>query len=61
MINPCRSMLAVPYTFVLMNYAVVAGLFYFLRGYAGYWNEPTSKTGLDGRGITKLETVSSAL
>jgi hypothetical protein len=54
-------MLAVPYTFVLMNYAVVAGLFYFLRGYAGYWNEPASKTGLDGRRITNLETVSGAL
>ncbi len=56
-----RRMLAVPYTFVLMNYAIVAGLFYYLRGYAGYWNEPASKGGLAGREITNLETVSGAL
>ena len=28
----------VPYAFVLMNWAVVAGLFYFIRGHQIFWN-----------------------
>jgi hypothetical protein len=32
-----RKLVLVPYTFVLMNCAAVAGLFYFTRGSAGMW------------------------
>jgi hypothetical protein len=28
----------IPYTFVLMNWAAVAGLYYFARGHGGFWN-----------------------
>jgi len=28
----------VPYAFVLMNWAVLAGLFYFVRGHQTFWN-----------------------
>jgi hypothetical protein len=28
----------VPYAFVLMNWAVVAGLFHFLHGHQIFWN-----------------------
>jgi hypothetical protein len=32
-----------PYTFVLMNWAVVAGLYQFCRGYHGVWEPAGSK------------------
>jgi hypothetical protein len=28
----------IPYTFMLMNVAAVAGLYYFARGHEGFWN-----------------------
>jgi hypothetical protein len=31
------KLLQIPYTFVLMNGAVVAGLFYFARGHQTFW------------------------
>jgi hypothetical protein len=33
-----RKLMGVPYTFVLMNWAAVAGLYYFTRGSAGIWD-----------------------
>jgi hypothetical protein len=33
-----RKLSMFPYTFVLMNVAAVAGLFYFMRGSAGIWD-----------------------
>jgi hypothetical protein len=33
-----KGLLQVPYAFTLMNWAVVAGLFYFLRGHEDFWN-----------------------
>lgn len=33
-----RKLLQIPYAFVLMNGAVVAGLFYFARGHQNHWN-----------------------
>lgn len=33
-----RTLLLVPYTFVLMNWAAVAGLYYFTRGSRDIWN-----------------------
>jgi len=37
--NTFRKALLVPYTFVLMNWAVVAGLYYFARGHrSDFWN-----------------------
>lgn len=32
------KLLQVPYTFLLMNWAVVAGLYYFVRGHEGFWD-----------------------
>jgi len=32
-----RKLLSIPYTFVLMNWAAVAGLYYFIQGSAGIW------------------------
>ncbi len=29
----------VPYTFVLLNWAAVAGLYYFVRGYKNVWKD----------------------
>jgi hypothetical protein len=37
-----------PYTFVLMNWAPVVGLYYFMRGNAqGIWNPVTMKRTLE--------------
>jgi len=36
--NTFRKVLLVPYTFVLMNWAVLAGFFYFVRGHENFWN-----------------------
>jgi hypothetical protein len=33
-----RKAIFVPYTFVLMNWAVVAGLYCFMRGHRDFWN-----------------------
>lgn len=33
-----RKIVLVPYTFVLMNWAAVAGLYYFARGSQDIWN-----------------------
>jgi hypothetical protein len=33
-----NGIVQIPYTFVLMNWAVVAGLYYFARGHEGFWN-----------------------
>jgi hypothetical protein len=32
-----RRMISLPYTFVLMNWAAVAGLYYFVTGKKGIW------------------------
>ena len=37
-----RKLSMFPYTFVLMNWAAVAGLFYFMRGSAGIWDSDKS-------------------
>jgi hypothetical protein len=37
-----EKLLFFPYTFVLMNWAVVAGLYSFARGSTGVW-EPVSR------------------
>ncbi len=36
--NMFRRVVLVPYTFVLMNWAAVAGLYYFTRGSRNIWN-----------------------
>jgi hypothetical protein len=36
--NTFKKALLVPYTFVLINWAVVAGLYYFTRGHRDFWN-----------------------
>ena len=36
--NTVRKALFVPYTFVLMNWAAVAGLYYYARGARDMWN-----------------------
>jgi len=36
--NTFRRLAMVPYTFVLMNWAAVAGLYYFTQGSVGVWN-----------------------
>ena len=33
-----RKVVMAPYTFVVMNWAAVAGLYYFLRGSQDMWN-----------------------
>ncbi|MBV8843707.1 MAG: hypothetical protein JO307_12935 [Bryobacterales bacterium] len=33
-----RKLIQIPYTFVLMNLAAVAGLYCFARGHEGFWN-----------------------
>lgn len=33
-----RKLLMVPYTFSVMNWAAVAGLYYFMRGSLDTWN-----------------------
>jgi hypothetical protein len=35
--NRFSSAALVPYTFVLMNWAVVTGLYHFARGFHGSW------------------------
>ena len=32
-----RKAALVPYTFVLLNWAAVSGLYHYLRGYSGTW------------------------
>lgn len=36
--NMFRKLLLVPFTFVLMNWAAVAGLYYFSRGTRNLWS-----------------------
>ena len=36
--NNFRKVALLPYTFVLMNWAAVAGLYYFARGFRDIWN-----------------------
>jgi hypothetical protein len=36
--NKFRKLALVPYTFVLMNWAAVAGLYYFAHGSVGIWS-----------------------
>ncbi len=38
-----RKTAIVPYTFVLMNWAAVVGLYYFLRGCEDVWNSSVSE------------------
>jgi hypothetical protein len=33
-----RKLLQIPYAFVLLNWAAVAGLYSFMRGHQGFWN-----------------------
>ncbi len=33
-----RKAMLFPYAFLLMNWAAVTGLYYFLRGYSGIWD-----------------------
>jgi len=40
-----------PYTFVLMNWAALAGLYHFVRGHEGYWNAPQARR-LSGTQLT---------
>jgi hypothetical protein len=37
-----KRMLSLPYTFVLMNWAAVSGLYYFLRGKKDVWSKSKS-------------------
>jgi hypothetical protein len=48
MIDMVRRFTLIPYTFVLMNWAAVAGLYYFIKGSAGIWNSvrPRSSSGI---------------
>lgn len=34
-----KRLLKIPYTFVLLNWAAVAGLFHFLRGHKDVWTK----------------------
>jgi hypothetical protein len=36
--NTIKTLVQIPYTFVLMNWAAIAGLYYFARGHEGFWN-----------------------
>lgn len=36
--NTIRKLVMVPYTFTLMNWAAVAGLYHFTHGTLGVWN-----------------------
>lgn len=46
--NKARKLLLFPYTFVLMNWAPVVGLYYFMRGQAlGVWNPVAVKRTLE--------------
>jgi hypothetical protein len=38
-----RRILSLPYTFVLMNWAVLAGLFYFVTGRKDIWAKSTHR------------------
>ena len=38
-----RRLVVFPYTFVLMNWAPIAGLFYFKRGAAGIWDSARAR------------------
>lgn len=33
-----RKLIQIPYAFVLLNWAAVAGLYYFTRGHESFWN-----------------------
>ena len=46
--NSLSKILLMPYTFVLMNWAAVTGLYYFLRGFRGFW-EPAGPKDLHAR------------
>jgi hypothetical protein len=35
--NSFSKLLQVPYAFILMNYAVLAGLFFFAKGHQSFW------------------------
>lgn len=38
MTHMLHKLIQVPYTFVLMNWAVLAGLYYFAKGHEEFWN-----------------------
>ena len=38
MVHAVGKVAQTTYTFVLMNWAAVAGLFLFLKGHEGFWN-----------------------
>jgi hypothetical protein len=42
MAGTIEKLLFIPYTFILMNWAAVAGLYYFARGSTGVW-EPAGR------------------
>ncbi len=44
MTSTLAKLLFFPYTFVLMNWAAVAGLYYFARGSTGVW-DPAGRRG----------------
>ena len=46
--NSLRKVVFVPYTFVLMNWAAVTGLYYFMRGFHGFW-EPAGTKNIHAR------------
>ena len=41
--NSLEKAAFIPYTFVLMNWAVVSGLVQFLRGFRGVWESVAAK------------------
>ena len=41
--NNLRKAVLVPYVFVLMNWAAVTGLYYFVRGSHGFWESAAAK------------------
>lgn len=38
-----RKLMAVPYIFVLMNWAAIVGLYQFLKGVTGIWDQPPAR------------------
>ncbi len=43
MVNAVGKVAQTTYTFVLLNWAAVAGLFHFLKGHEGFWNVPNTR------------------
>jgi hypothetical protein len=44
MTKTVRKLVSIPYLFVLMNWAAVAGLYYFIQGSAGIWTSVSART-----------------